>query len=436
MKNHRLLAALSVLCLFALLSGCMKGPFVAKKSVVVSDVKTVEKPAAPAETKPPEEKPAMGETSGMVRPPVVADRQAIGCIFPLTGRFANEAGKALEAAFLSTKIFNQRSSSPWKLVVADSGDTADGMKKAVAYLADQAKVMVIIAVCGATDADEAADEAQKHKVPLILISSKEGVTQTGEYVFQHFLTPTQQTEALTRYALDTLNVAIFAVLYPQDDYGEEMLRLFQSETQKIGGKVIRSIPYSKTQTDFTEQIQKLTGNKAGKPGKTYATTDEAKDKLPLDFEALYIPDSAFRVKMITSQLAFYNVKGMKLLGASLWHSPELVKKGVEYLDGAFFIDSFFVNGFLPETNDFVDSYYSAYSREPGNVEALSYDTTELVIRVLENQHVKTREDFIRALLSVTGFRGATGSISFRNSRVAQKNAFILKVDNGKLMQVK
>jgi len=46
-------------------------------------------------------------------------------------------------------------------------------------------------------------------VPIILIASKEGVTDAGEYVFQHFLTPAQQIEALTQYALDTMNITIF-----------------------------------------------------------------------------------------------------------------------------------------------------------------------------------------------------------------------------------
>ena len=90
--------------------------------------------------------------------------------------------------------------------------------------------------------------------------------------------------------------------------------IFRSEVQKTGGKVDKAIPYSKTQTDFTEQIKKLTGNKIGTSETVYATTQEAQNSLSVDFEALFIPDSVLRVKMITSQLAFYDVKGLKLLG--------------------------------------------------------------------------------------------------------------------------
>jgi len=369
-------------------------------------------------------------------PPAALNRNAVGCILPLSGRFAEVGNKSLDALMLSADVFNRRNSVPWKIVVADSGESANGVKKAVSYLVDQAGVMVILAVAGTTEAADAAREAEKRKVPLILMTSKEGVTEGYEYVFQHFLTPTQQMQALARYSLDRLNVAIFSILYPQDEYGEEMVRLFRKEVQKMGGKINRAIPYNKAQTDFSEQIVKLTAQKTNPSGKTYATPQDVRNKMLVDFEALFIPDSPLRLKMISSQLAFYDVKGIKLLGTSLWHTPDLLKKGADYLDGAVFVDSFLPGGFLPETNDFVDIYYSAYSREPENIEALSYDTMEITLGILEDEKIRTRGDFRAALSAVDHFNGATGSIYFRGNHVAQKSAFILKIQNGKLEQVK
>jgi hypothetical protein len=61
---------------------------------------------------------------------------------------------------------------------------------------------------------------------------------------------------------------------------------------------------------------------------------------------------------------------------------------------------------------------------------------ELALGVLDDQKIKTRAEFIKALSAVQGFRGVTGSISFRGNRVAQKDAFILKVKNGKIEQVR
>ncbi len=380
-----------------------------------------------------EEKSAVVQTAAES---TAVNRSAVGCLLPLSGRFSEMGHKALDAFLLSSEVFKRGGQVPWKLAVADTGNSAERVREAVAYLADQARVMAIIAAVGTAEAVEAAREAEKRKVPLILIASREGVTQGYEYVFQHFLTPRQQMQALARYALDRLNVAIFSILYPQDEYGEEMARLFRQEIQKVGGKISKSVSYSKTQTDFTEQIEKLSGQKAMTPRRMYATPGEARKKSFVDFEALFIPDSPLRLKMIASQLAFHDMKGIVLLGTSLWNTPDLMKKGSEYLEDAVFVDSFLPNGLLPETNDFVDIYYSAYRREPENIEALCYDTMEIVLGVLEDERVKTREDFKKTLLALDRYNGATGSTFFRGNPVAHKSAFILKIQNGKLMQVR
>jgi len=444
-KNYRLLAVISILFLVFFVTGCARHILVTPKKRATPAVKAIDKSvkpqevvpskAVPAEVKPPEIIPSKVKPPDVLPTPSLVNRDIVGCVFPLTGRFASEGSKALDAVLLASKLFNKRSPSPWKIAVADSGGSPEKVKEAVAYLADEVKVMAIIAMTGTAEATDAAREAQRRQVPLILIASKEGVTNVGEYVFQHFLTPSQQIETLVKYAQSALNVAIFSVLYPQDDYGEEMVHLFRKEAQKIGGKVKKAIPYHKTQVDFGEQINNLAENKIGTIGKVYTTNEEARNRLPIDFEAIFIPDSALRVKMITSQLSYHDIK-VKLLGTSLWHSPDLMKKGVKYLESAVFVDSFFINGFLPQTNDFVDIYYSAYRREPGNIEALSYDTTEIVLGILEDRRIKTRAEFMGALLAVQSFRGATGSITFGGNRVAQKEAFILQVQNGKLVQVR
>lgn len=420
MKKYRLLVAIFILSLFVLIAGCARAPLITKKRVEPPARKKIEKPlAAPKD-----------------EPSILISRNNIGCIFPLTGRFGNAGRRALDAALLSSKIFKQRSSSPWEIVSADSGGNPEKIREAVSHLADDVNVIAIVAMSGTAEATVIAEEAQNRKVPLILITSREGVTQTGEYVFQHFLTATQQMEALIGYAQRKLNIGIFSVLYPQDDYGLEMVSIFRSKVKSIGGKIHQTVPYSKTDTDFSAQIKKLTGNRIGDAEQVSGTAENSHERLSVDFEALFIPDSQQRVKMITSQLAYYNVRGVKLLGTSLWHSPDLVKSGGEYLEGAVFVDSFFASGYLPETNDFVDVYYAAYGREPGNIDALSYDTMEIVLKVLEKQNVTTRDEFLEALLDVRGFRGATGSVSFNGNRVAQKDAFILTVQNGKIVQVK
>ena len=392
-------------------------------------------PIPPAEVKSLPVKPPEAGLPAIIPPPAKLNRNTVGCVLPLSGQYANLGNKARDAILLATGTFDEKNKSLWKVIVEDSRGLPEGTKAAIAHLANAENVMAIIAVTGTAEAMDAAREADKWKVPLILITPKEGVTSIGEYVFQNFLTPTQQIRALVKYALDDLNCAIFSVLYPKDDYGEEMVKIFREEVIRIGGKVEKAISYSKNQTDFKEEINKLTGIIVNAPPKKRDDQAENKTTISVDFEALFIPDSSSRVKMITSQLAFYDVKGFQLLGTSLWHSPDLLKNGTEYLEEAIFVDSFFTNSFYPETSNFVDVYYTKYRREPENIEALAYDTAGMIISVLDNMEIKTRWQFAAALKKMNNYDGATGSIYFDSNRVAQKTPFILRVKDGKFEQV-
>ena len=433
MKINRILTSMSILLLLVLFMSCARIGTFEKPAQQPPAVETkTQKDIQPPEVTVPKVEPFLFKPLlGKV------DRYTVGCVLPLSGSYAAEGSKALDAILLAAGIFDQVSKAPWKVIAADSRGVPEGAKEAIAHLANDENVMAIIAMAGTLEAIEAAREAEKWKVPLVLITSKEGVTAENYYVFQHFLTPTQQIRALTKYALDNMNVAIFSILYPKDRYGAEMVKIFREEVQKIGGKVEKAISYSKTQTDFTAEINKVTGNKLTSVDKANPKKKlEAKTLLSVGFEALFIPDSYLRVKMIAEQLAFYDVRGIKLLGTNLWNSPDLLKKGAEYLEGAVFADSFYAVSYYPETNNFVDIYYSTYGREPEYIEALAYDSAGMIFKVLEKNDVQTRRDFASALIQVDNYKGVTGATSFDADRVAQKVAFILRVRNGKLEQVK
>lgn len=448
MNPYRIFAGISILVLSFFLVCCGKVVTVVEKPVPIPKASEgkIEKKVKPSEVtpvevklpaeKPPEIKQKEEKVTAFQAPAGWTDRNAIGCLLPLSGRYGGYGNKALDAILLAAGIFDGKNKTSWRIAAEDSNGPPEGVKAAIAHLADAENVIAIVAVAGTAEAIEIAREADRCKIPIILITPKEGVTNASNYVFQHFLTPTQQIKALAKYALNDLNCAVFSILYPKDDYGVEMVKIFQAEADNIGGKVERAISYSKVQTDFTEVIDKVANNAVSAAKKANADNPETKVQVSIDFEALFLPDSYQRVKMIASQLAFYDVKGITLLGTSLWNSPDLLKKGAEYLEGAVFTDSFFVNGFYPETNDFVDIYYTAYSREPENIEALSYDTMGMIISVLKDENIQTRDQFIAGLQQVENYKGATGNTSFSGDKVARKTAFILKVRDGKLEQVK
>src|SRR5207237_1813702 len=162
----------------------------------------------------------------------------------------------------------------------------------------------------------------------------------------------------------------------------------------------------------------------------------------VDFDALFIPDSARTVRLVAPAVAAEDVitagcdtkeleivkkttkneqlRTVQLLGTSLWDSPDLVdeRSGVaRYVQCSIFVDVFFANSDRPATRKFVDDFASAYHRAPSFLEAHAFDAASLVKRALDERHPQTREDLRDALSNMRKpFEGATGDTVFGKDR--------------------
>ncbi len=362
-----------------------------------------------------------------------AESYAIGCILPLSGRNAVYGNQALDAVLLAARVFNTSRETRIRILIEDSQSEPAVAGAAVGKLAG-AGVTCILGPLGSQEALEAANEAQRLKIPILTLTQREGITGIGDHVFRNFLTAAMQVRTVVQYAQAELGLRRFAVLYPDDPYGNEMVRLFREEVQRKGGEIRKEKSYKADQTDFGEEILALGGVAPVNPG-----TEVPMVILPrptVDFDALFIPDSHDRVAMIVPQLAYYDLTRIRLLGASGWDSPELLKTDPRQLEGAVFVDGFFAASFRPEVNDFIENFYMAYEREPGAMEALVYDAADMTVRVLLQNKGGTRDDFRKSLLQLNRYPGVTGRTSFPSTRDAEKDLFVLMVKDGKIVHVK
>ncbi len=375
-----------------------------------------------------------GAKGSVVSKPV--DRYAIGCVLPLSGRNAAAGNRALDAIVLASGVFDPIVKTPIKLIIEDSQSRPETARAAVAKLATQDGVICILGPLGADESLDAAREAQRLKVPIITLTQREGITDTGNYVFRSYLTNRVQIVSLVKYAIQEMGLARFAVLYPEDNYGREMEKLFREEVLRRKGEILKVRSYQTTKTDFADEIKSISDLKQCSPAGKEGESPGDEDKPDIGFDALFIPDSPARISMIVPQLAFHNVRGVKLLGTSSWDTPDILKAGSELLEEAIFVDAFSPNSFYPEVNDFTDVYYTNYSREPGAAEALAYDAAGIIVKIIREDGIKTRDQFRENLLDVRNYRGVTGKTSFLGMRDARKDVFVLTIKDGKIIQIK
>ena len=366
------------------------------------------------------------------------DSRAIGCILPLTGRYAAYGKRALDAVSLAAGIFDPRKRTDTRLIIEDSGGDPDISRAAVEKLVRKSRVVCILGPLGVVEAQSAAAEAQRLEVPILVMTQKEGITETGSFVFRNFLTNRMQVRTLANYAVNNLGLRRFAVLYPQDANGHEMVRLFRAEIQRLGGQIRKVKAYDKAETDFGAEIRFITGRPRPHSvgfGKDQRT-EPPPEAPPVDFDALFIPDVYGRVQMIAPQLAFHDVKGVQLLGSSGWNSPELLKTGARHLEGALFVDDFFPGSFHPELNDFTDAFYAAFGREPDGMDATWFDAAGIAVSIVDGGRAETRQEFRERLAGLRSYPGVTGKTSFFDSRDADKELYLLQVQEGRIVQIR
>jgi len=366
----------------------------------------------------------------------------LGCLLPLSGPFAIYGQEVLNGIQLGMGVFGASEEGRGvELLIEDTQGNPDVAVNKVEELAQKGRVMGIIGPLASKTATAAGRKAQELGVPMITLTQKEGITETGDMVFRNFLTPAREMDRLVSKAVEEMGIVRFGVLYPDSAYGLHMFNLFWDRVEKAGARITAVESYGPELTDFTKEIKKMVGLYHPRPpsimekrklarlaafnaGIEAGAYEEGNEPEPIvDFDAVFIPDNSQKVALIAPQFPFHNVFNIRLLGTSLWHSPDLLNQGADYLQGAIF-----PSGFFPQSvEDFVDLYKENFGTNPGILAATGYDTIRFVNHLMKDQAIRTRRGLKQALLLPRDFQGVRGPLSFDDEREATTPPILLTV---------
>ena len=401
----------------------------------------------------------------------------IGIVLPLSGEYKQLSDLMMNAFALAVDLQNR---GGVQVSIKDSKGEPDAAAQAVEDLAREGAI-VILGPIALAEGQAAAVRAQQLGIPIVSLSRAEGLTQIGEYVFRDMPTNSAQARAVAQYAQKKLGARNFGILQPDSPYGDEVTRFFWDALDGSGAAVTAYDHYPQRTTTFKPFIQRLVGRTQEELEERKEFSDEAEkiaqqisspyqrrkalqalrnQSAPVvDFDALFIPDSARTVRLIAPAIAAEDVitsgcdqrelevvrkttksekvHAVQLLGTNLWDNPDLVDERVgaaKYVQCAIFVDSFFTQSQRPATRKFVDDYDAAYHRAPGFLEAHAYDGAAILRKIIEDRRPQTREDMRNALSAMRSFDGATGETVFGRDREAQKPLFWLWINRGNILE--
>jgi hypothetical protein len=245
-------------------------------------------------------------------PATQVNAERVGCLVPLDGPFAKYGDMVLKGLNLASEEWNEtHPNQRVTLVVRESQTDPATTTQSFEKLVSEDGVLAIIGPLGTQSAKTVVPMANKWGIPLLALTQQEEQVQGNHSVVYVFLDNRLLVQTLVRYCKDRLGFTRFAVLYPDDRYGQSLSKIFSEVVKESGGNLLASVPYKDKSTDFREPIEKLLNiAKKNSPPAGIESTP---------FDVLFIPDQVQTLALIAPQLpARDKPLGRGASGASWW----------------------------------------------------------------------------------------------------------------------
>jgi ABC-type branched-subunit amino acid transport system substrate-binding protein len=349
----------------------------------------------------------------------------VGVLLPLSGKYAVYGESVLHGLECAAGVFAPcRGDLDLNLLVRDTQGDPKTASKIVAEFAANPDVRSVIGPLPQVEVDQAAAAAESAQIPMITLSQKADVAKQGRFVFRNFLTVADQVASLVDYACGEKKLKRYAILYPEGPTGQEYKTAFEAELNRCGGKLAAQASYPPETKNFADPLRTLKFSSA-----------EQTPESAVNFEALFIPDVYRKIPAVVSAMKALGIEGVRLLGGAGWDHPDLLTAGADALEGAVFVNGFYVKGSSFGVRDFVATFQAAYGFEPTILEAYAFDTMRLTGEVLRDNPSSGRVELQETMSRKRTFAGVTGNISFDDDGDARRRLSVLTIEGGEIREI-
>jgi branched-chain amino acid transport system substrate-binding protein len=359
---------------------------------------------------------------GRVRPQADRDQLAseehtartIGVILPLSGQFSEFGTAILEGIKLAVEQHNAvlPEENHVFLKIIDDGSDQIRVASLGRQLATDSSIVALIGSHGNETSMAIALVASAAGIPLVCpTADAPGMDNLGPMV--HIINRTDPVMAvkLAEYAVDKLGFQTFAIVAPDDEYGKLLGDTFAGALKERGAALVMTQRYSDEIKNFEKPMNLL------------------RRYLP---DAIYLPVHSNEVTQVASQVYYYGLDQVHMLGTELWNNDRVIRMGGDYVNGAVFVAPFYEDSPDLRWNEFKDIYESTYRRPVNRFSALGFDSAELLLSAAGKLPVGRRL-LAEKLNSIKGHKGIMGVYTVEPSGDVKRDAFILEISGGKIV---
>lgn len=343
-------------------------------------------------------------------PPVIK----IGAVESLTGDNASYGvpiRKGIELAV--EEINNSKFLGGSKLALTVMDDKADKQEGISVFskLINEEKVSAIIGPTLSSTAFAADPIAQKAGVPVMGTSTTAlGITAMGDFVFRDSLPQASVIPGTLAKVAAKHKVTKAAILFEAtNEYSKSEADVFRTALQKMNIQIVASESYSKGDSDFRTQLQKLN---ARKPDIVVFCS--------LIGEAIPVLQQAREVGIT-----------QPIVGGNGFNNPNVLKNASEAAEGLIVGSSWFIESTVPKSQTFVAAFRKKYGADPDQFAAQGYAGAWIMATAIKNAGSADRTAIRNALAKLQNLDTVLGTFSFDANRDPLHPSVPLIVHNGK-----
>jgi len=246
-----------------------------------------------------------------------------GCLLPLTGKYSVLGQKALKGILAAAD--SGAAGIQYRVIVKDFGDSDKQLAISLAELLNTDGLSFIIGPVPSKYIRTVSRGVNAKKIPAVVFPVSEDEDSGGPYIIKYYYPIEEQVRVLSAYAVRSLGVRRFAILYPETPFGKRVKELFTADAAENGGKIVYEGSYTPESRDISKEIGWI---RSAAP------------------EAVFIPDgAASSAELILRLKREGKIRDVLFLGPSTWNGPIFLSLIGNEIDGfvyrAIFTDIFY-----------------------------------------------------------------------------------------------
>jgi len=322
----------------------------------------------------------------------------IGFVGPFTGpasRFGQFMSNGLE---LALQELGSQEREHIQIIKEDDQASSKGGVNAVKKLIEVDQVNYVIGPLN--NASTVATEQLFEDNQIISLTTglpNEQIANMGDFHFSFLPEIGLLKKHLTRYIINEKNINKLAVIYLNDEFGEELRSKFHKFYTEAGGQIVAEESFVKGSADVKTQLEKI------------------KQTNP---EAIFIAAYSNDLIAILKELEELGLGDLPKFGSHAVESPDIIQNVPDLAAGIIYPQPRSGGELFQSTRDYIKRHEIEFGYYPDPYSAAVYDSFNILYAAIKECGYENKDCVRRQLSSVKSYKGANGMLTVDKRGVA------------------